>query len=326
MNKIFGVILLNVLISVFIYLSIAIVLIIIDKKSAISDQSNISFDELIYDNSELPVLESYITRDRSELKFRYYTSSTDNVIILIHGSGWHSSYLLPLAKYLSSENIAKVYTPDLRGHGENPHSRGDIKYINQLEDDLADFIIKVKQENPTSKIIVGGHSSGGGLVVRFAGSKYSKVADAYILLSPFLKYNAPTTKQNSGGWAEPHTPRIIGLSMLNNIGITWFNYLKAIDFNMPQNYRDGTETLTYSFRLNTGFAPRNYKKDLSHIQQKTLVLAGASDESFNAEMFSSEISKYTNKADIEIIGNVTHMGVVVGEEVRPILKSWILDL
>ena len=201
------------------------------------------------------------------------------VLVLLHGSGWHSKYLFPLAKYISSENLAHVYTPDLRGHGINPIKRGDIDYINQLEDDLADFLEIVRKKHPNSTLIIGGHSSGGGLVIRFAGSKYGKEADAYMLLSPYLKYNAPTIKLNSGGWASAHMPRIIGLSMLNNVGISWFNYLKVIDFNMPEEYRDGTDTLSYSYRLNTGFAPRNYKKDLSVIKQKVLVVVGKSDES-----------------------------------------------
>ena len=56
----------------------------------------------------------------------------EEVLVLLHGSGWHSKYLFPLAKYISSENLAHVYTPDLRGHGINPIKRGDIDYINQF--------------------------------------------------------------------------------------------------------------------------------------------------------------------------------------------------
>jgi non-heme chloroperoxidase len=318
----------NILISVVIYLIIVTVLIIIDKKriDRNSNKNTLSFHELAFDYSELPELNTYISRDERSLKYRVYPSESNKILILIHGSGWHSTYLLPLAKYISSENLAKVYTPDLRGHGINPANRGDINYINQLEDDLADFVSMAKKENPSSSIIIGGHSSGGGLVIRFAGSKYKNIADAYMLFSPFLKYNSPTIKLNSGNWAIPHTPRIIGLSMLNNIGISWFNFLQVIDFNMPEEYRDGTETLTYSYRLNTGFAPRNYKKDLRSIEQETLVLVGTSDESFIAEEFNPEISKYKKDANIVLVENVTHMGIVVGNEVQPIIKDWISNL
>jgi alpha-beta hydrolase superfamily lysophospholipase len=35
----------------------------------------------------------------------------------------------PLAIYLSSNGLAHVITPDLRGHGFTPAQRGDVAYI-----------------------------------------------------------------------------------------------------------------------------------------------------------------------------------------------------
>lgn len=55
--------------------------------------------------------------------------------------------------------MAHVYTPDLRGHGIAPAKRGDIDYIKQYEDDLADLIKLTKTKHPNSKLIMGGHSS-----------------------------------------------------------------------------------------------------------------------------------------------------------------------
>jgi len=322
--KIIVIILYNVLISIGIYFIIAISLIIINGKTTKkSNQNKLFFDKLKIDYTKIPKLNSYSCKDNTQLKYRHYSSETKNILILLHGSGWHSKYFFPLAKYISSNNIAHVYTPDLRGHGINPIKRGDIDYINQLEDDLDDFIKIVRKKHPNSKLIIGGHSSGGGLALRFAGSKYGKCVDAYILLSPFLKYNAPTIRHNSGGWASPHLPRIIGLSMLNNAKITLFNFLKVIDFNMPKEYRDGTETLSYSFRLNQGFAPHDYKKDLNSISQKLLVVVGKSDESFIAEEFFPEMSKYKKDINVKILDNVTHMSIVIGKEIKPILKEWI---
>jgi alpha-beta hydrolase superfamily lysophospholipase len=99
-------------------------------------------------------------------------ADADTVLILLHGSGWRSSYLLPLAEFVSSENLAHVYTPDLRRHGLNPARRGDIDYVAQLEDDVADLITVIKRKHPNTAVIVGGHSSGGGLALRFAGDQF----------------------------------------------------------------------------------------------------------------------------------------------------------
>lgn len=325
MEKIIFIIVSNIMISVLIYLCIAIVFIIIDKPllKQHAEKPELAFDELKLNYSAIPAFQQYSARDGTILNYRYYPSQSDCIIIFIHGSGWHSKYFFPLAHYISSQGLGRVYTPDLRGHGVNPANRGDIHYIDQLEDDLADFISMIRKENHSSKIILAGHSSGGGLVIRFAGRKYKNMSDAYLLLSPYLKYNAPTIKKNSGGWTFVHTPRIIGLSMFNNIGIKWLNHLDVIDFNMPKEYRDGTETLTYSYRLNTGFAPENYKKELKSIKQPVLVIAGEADESFDAREFYPEISKYKKDVRVEVLAGVTHMGVVTGEEVRPVIAELI---
>lgn len=325
MENLIRIIITNIFISIGIYFTIATVLVIINGKSKgnILDDNQLAFDELAIDYSGLPSLQTYKCRDGVSLDYRYYAAQSDTVLILLHGSGWHSKYFFPMSKAMSSENIAHIYTPDLRGHGVNPITRGDIKYINQLEDDISDFIKVVKEKHPNSTLIIGGHSSGGGLAIRFAGSQYGRLADAYLLLSPFLKYNAPTMRANSGGWASTHMPRLIGLSMLNNVRISWLNYLSVIDFNMPKAYRDTTETLSYSYRLNTGYAPRNYKDDISQIEEPLLVLVGKLDESFIAEAFLPEISKYKRDLDVILLDDITHMGVVVGKQSRPHIKKWI---
>ncbi len=312
-----------IIISVVIQFSIAFVLILIGKgKTPTPDEGGLDFNELFFDYKNLPQLQTFIARNGEKLGCRYYPAQSDKVIILIHGSGWHSQYFLPLAEFLSSEGIAQVYTPDLRGHGPKPERRGDVNYIDQMEDDLADLITSIRKDNPNATLIVGGHSSGGGLVVRFAGSRYSKIADAYVLLSPFLKYNAPTMRANSGGWANPYNGRIAGLTILNIMGIHWFDYLTAIEFNMPEEAKDGTETLSYSHRLNTAYAPRNYKKDLRAITQPLLVAVGTMDESFIADQFEPLISQYTI-AQVKLLPDATHMGVVVCPEIRPIIKDWL---
>jgi len=314
------------MISAVIYFSLATLFILFGKHKKSDTQGvNLAFDELFVDYSNLPPQQTFSTRDGKGLPFRHYTAQSDNVVILLHGSGWHSRYFLPLAEFISSEGLAHLYTPDLRGHGRSPEKRGDVDYISQLEDDLADLISLIRKNHPKATLIVGGHSSGGGLALRFAGSRYGNQADAYVLLSPFLKYNAPTMRPNSGGWATPHTIRIAGLTMLNNVGIHWFDHLTAIEFNMPEEARDETETLSYSHRLNTAYAPENYKKDLKAITQPLLVAAGTGDESFIAEQFEPVISQYT-KAQVTLLPGLTHMGVVVNPAIRPVFKDWLENI
>ena len=314
------------IISAVIYFGIAAVLILTGKpKKPDPAQRGLAFDELFFDYSSLPELKNFKARDGTQLAYRYYPADSEKIVILLHGSGWHSRYFLPLAEFISSEGLAQVYTPDLRGHGLSPERRGDVDYIDQFEDDLADLIAMIQKDNPNSMLVIGGHSSGGGLAVRFAGSQYGQKAMAYLLISPFLKYNAPTTRLNSGGFAKPYSGRIIGLVMLNNVGIHWFNYLTVIDFNMPEKARDRTETLSYSYRLTTAYAPHDYEKDLSAITQPLLVVAGTKDEAMIYCQYEPVISQYTT-VKVKLLQDVSHMGVVVCTEIRLVIKEWLKGL
>jgi non-heme chloroperoxidase len=325
-KKIFSRISIFIIISIMNYFIIASVLILIgNPKKPFSDQNRLSFTELFIDYSGLPKLQNYTARDGTLLEYRHYPAESNKVLILLHGSGWHSQYFLPLAGFIASQGIARVYTPDLRGHGRSPQKRGDVDYIGQLEDDLADFIAVIKKDNLNSMLIVGGHSSGGGLAIRFAGSRYGQQADAYLLLAPWLKYNAPTRRPETGRWARPYTLRIIGLSMLNNVGVRFFNDLTVIEFNIPKEARDGTETLSYSYRLNNSYTPRNYKKDLSAITQPLLVVVGTADKVFFADKYEPVISQYTD-VQVKLLQGLTHMGVVASLETRPVIGEWLSGL
>lgn len=283
------------------------------------------FDELTNDVAQLPPLQTYTARDDSPLMYRHYAVDSDRALILLHGSGSHSEYLQPLATAIAASGEANVYTPDLRGHGENPERRGDVDYIDQFTDDVADLIAHIQDDDPFDQIVVGGHSSGGGLTLRFAESDYNDQADAYLLLAPYIAFNAPTTRPNSGGWATPYTGRIIGLILLNNVGVTALNGLPAIDFDMPSEFRTGTETLSYTYRLNTGYAPQNYEVALEAIDVPLLLVAGDADEAFFADQYESTVTAYT-EADVVILPDVSHMGAVVDEDVQMPVIEWLQKL
>ena len=324
------------LISLTIYLVIAVVLILTDRPvpRTVSENGSIAFDALTtVDYTHLPELRPYTARDDTTLYYRLYESSftTNKVLVLLHGSGWHSMQFYPLAVFIRDNDLAHVITPDLRGHGFETEQRGDVDYIGQLEDDLADLIAMAKRQFPGAVVIVGGHSSGGGLAVRFAGGRYGSEADAYLLLAPFLKYNAPTTRPNSGGWARPLSRCIAGLTMINNLGIRWFNDLTVIQFNMPQAVLEGplgeSATTSYSYRLNTSFAPRsNYVQDLSAMQQPFLLVAGAADEYFIADQYESTISAYTNSGSYVVLPDVGHVDLMTTSLLEPVLAGWFLTL
>ena len=90
-------------------------------------------------------------------------------------------------------------------------TRGDIGYVGQLEDDLADFVAVVRKTNPSVPLTLIGHSAGGGFALRVAASPIQNLFGRTVLLAPYLGYKAPTNRPNSGGWANADIPRFIGL-------------------------------------------------------------------------------------------------------------------
>ena len=269
-------------------------------------------DFSVLSGAALPALQSYTARDGGALGFRRWDSGRAEapLVVAVHGSGWHGAQFARLGAGLAAAGF-DVIAPDLRGHGPNPERRGDIDYIGQLEDDLADLI--GAEAEPGQPVTMLGHSSGGGLVIRFAGGAHGGLIDRAVLLAPFVQYDAPTARPNSGGWARVLTRRVIGLVMLNTVRITALNHLPVIQFRFPDAVLDGPQgqsaTRAYSFRLNTSFAPRrNWQADVASLPD-FLLLAGREDEAFRAEAYEPTFAPLTDRGQYALTG-ATHLSLV----------------
>ena len=325
-NKIGKRIAISLLISCIVYLGICFVLIYWPTTGK-KEIKNYDYSSIKENAGSSPLGEKQWikTRDGHEIFSRIYNSENKDVLILIHGSGSESRYLASLADAIAKAKIATVITPDLRGHGENNGKRGDIDFIGQLEDDIGDLIEFSKQSLGAKKIILAGHSSGGGLVLRFIGNPKNIKVDKAIMLAPYLGYNAPTVKPNSGGWVTVELKRIIGLSMLNNIGIKTLNGLPVLFFNRPEDINDNLQVPFYSFRMTINFTPKNYKDDIKNINIPCLVLVGRQDESFYPEQFQIAFEPSNKFVKTEILDNANHLGLVSNQETFERIREWMKD-
>lgn len=272
-----------------------------------------------------PELDDYQARDGTTLHYREYAGDgeADTVVVLLHGSGYHSGYLRPLAAGLAKSGVARVYTPDLRGHGAAPMRRGDVDYVGQLEHDLEDFLALVRRAHPDAALILAGHSSGGGLAIRYAGGDPRVEVDGYVLLAPYIHHSAPTSADSASDWARPKIPRLIMLGLLNRIGISGLNDLTVIEFNMPESVRDGTETLAYSYRMQRSLHPRDdYGADLAALAP-TLVLAGSDDSSFNSAAYAPLFHEHTEHAEVQILEGIGHLEIINHPETRRAIQQWL---
>lgn len=294
-----------------------------ERETSMEPGTSLDFASLRSDPPRLADEHVVVARDGAELRVRSYGSDAPVDLILVHGSGAFNVYLADLAAAIADSGAAVVHTPDLRGHGAAPERRGDIDYIDQLEDDLADLIGALATAHPERKRVLGGHSSGGGLAIRFAGGPHAAAVDGHLLLAPFLQHDAPTTRPNSGGWASPRLGRIIGLTLLNALGIRALNSITVLDFDLPVERRSGRETPAYSFRMMAGINPRDFRSDLAALRVPTLVIVGSDDEAFVAERFPEVFAAHAPDAEVVIVPGAGHLALVTNAEATQLSIDWL---
>jgi alpha-beta hydrolase superfamily lysophospholipase len=270
--------------------------------------TSISTTARAVDRSDMPGVDRFHARDGTELAYRHYPArapATGQIAVVVHGSSGSSVAVHTLAKGLAARGV-ETYAPDIRGHGASG-TRGDIVYIGQLEDDLADFVTEIRKSNPTAPLTLLGHSSGGGFALRVAGSPIQNLFVRTVLLAPYLGYDAPSSRQDAGGWASPDIPRFIGLSVLRRLGIICCESLPTIAFAVGPNTSPILAS-TYSYRLmrNFGSSP-DYRGDLAAAGKPVVVFAGAADELMFPEKYRDAVGE---RAQVRLIDGVNHMGIV----------------
>ena len=260
----------------------------------------------------LPPLQQYRARDGEALSYRFYEAASERILIFVHGSSYHGGGYHELAAQVAASGAARVVLPNLRGHYLSGRQRGDVDHIGQYEEDLVDLIRVLRAQGHRGPIVIGGHSSGGGLVLRFAGGEGPRQEPiaGFVALAPIIPRTPAVRGGNAGGWNVLHLRRIIGLVALNILGIHGFDGLPVIAFNKPAGSWDGTETLTYSWRLNVSYHPRNsYAADVQAMPPGSLVLVGERDEAIDPQALGGVLKEANYRGAFEILPEISHFGI-----------------
>ena len=262
-------------------------------------------------------------RDGKKIFAYRFPEKSQNTIILIHGVG-SSAYLYnKTAGLLREATQAEVFAIDLRGHGQSEGQPGDVEYLDQYADDLTDIIHAIKKDKPKGKIILAGHSMGGGVILRHAMSNDANTVDGILFFAPLIGHNSPAFQQpaNSTKQEEPflkvHITRLIGLKMLNEIGNYQYDNLPVLFLNLPES----TPLRQYTYRANMSMTPDDYQQGLQAIKSPLLVLVGSRDEVFNAEKLRHAILENT-KAETQIIQDATHNGIRHNTQSFDLIEKW----
>jgi non-heme chloroperoxidase len=260
------------------------------------------------DYRSLPSLQTVPARDGTALAFRLYAPAGDvrGSVLLAHGSSADSRSMHTLAQALAQAGLA-TYALDMRGHGATG-AKGRIGHIGQLDEDLEDLVRAVQPARP---LTLAGFSAGGGFALRIAGGERQALFDRYLLLAPFISQDAPTYRPDSGGWVDVGVPRIVGLSLLNAVGVHALDGLPVTRFALNEQAKTML-TPTYSHALAQNYRPpSDWRATIGAVRQPLVVLAGADDEAFHADRYAALFAEAGKPVPVMLLPGIGHVALTL---------------
>lgn len=256
--------------------------------------------------NDVPAPEHFYARDGACLQYYAYPASPDKVAVLVHGSVGPGTTMHALARALRDAGVS-AYVLDIRGHGGSGR-RGDIAYIGQIDDDLADFVRNLGPAKSDEVRTLIGFSAGAGFTIRFAGGPYGELFDRYVFLSPILP-GAPTLRPNAGGWTNISNSRVVTISSLDSLGIHAFDGLDVISYAVAPGNKQATSSYSYRLFMNFG-AGREFARYLKNIRRPADVLVGSADEQVVAEQFAPLFQSLGVNIPVTIVPGMTHVDMI----------------
>jgi alpha-beta hydrolase superfamily lysophospholipase len=257
---------------------------------------------------DFPAPRQFQARDGARLQYYAYPAAPDKVAVLVHGSAGPGTSMHGLAESLRAAGVT-AYVLDIRGHGGSGR-RGDIDYIGQLDDDLADFVAQLGPAKSGEIRTLVGFSAGAGFTIRFAGGPYGLLFDRYVFLSPILP-GSPALRTNAGGWTNISVPRIITIASLGRrLGIHWFDGLPVISYAVSPENSQAT-TASYSYRLAANFgAGLQHETYLRNIRRPAAILVGDADEQVVGDQYAPLLQRLGVNIPVTLVPNMKHTDMI----------------
>ncbi len=274
-----------------------------------------------FEQPYLAVTRTFRMRDGVQLSAQYLAADSKTTIVLVHGI-FGSSFPFNTASGLLREATgAAVVAVDLRGHGASEGAPGDTAYAGQYEHDLGDLIRQLRADRPAGRVILAGHSMGGGIALRYAQRGDLPAVDGYLLLAPYLGWSSPTTRKEPAAedqeFMKVHLSRILGLELLNGVGVTAFDGLRTHFANLPPEL----PLRSYSHRAMAGSAPEDYARALAAVEAPLLVVVGSEDEAFLADRYEEVVHAHS-RGEVTIVPGAHHNDLVDDPRAVAAVAAW----
>jgi alpha-beta hydrolase superfamily lysophospholipase len=277
---------------------------------------------------------TFSVRDGTEIFARDFSpeEQAKTTIVLMHGVAGDSAPMNSFAGKMLETSGVRVIAIDHRGHGQSGGKPWAVDHAGQYEEDAADVIAQVRKETPETRIILAGHSMGGGIALRYALNDKLPDVDGYLLMAPLMGGDSPTMQKAAASPEEVklgemfvkfRTLRLIGALMLDSVGISAFNNEPILYFNRPSLNGSGMPGYGYSaLQSMQPNAPQDYRAALAAIDKPLLLVAGSKDEAFNGPAFEGVIKQYS-KGEALIVAGAMHNGVTHDPRAIERVSQWL---
>ena len=217
-------------------------------------------------------------------------------LVLVHGFLGSSEMWEPQINFF--KNYFRVIAPDLPGFGKSK----EVKSHNSIQS-IANLLLKCLEEKKIDKFYLLGHSMGGMIVQEMAKKSGNKI-------SKLICYNTGARGEMAGRFETVDQSRENlkknGLEiMTRNIAKTWFvkgENAKYFDICIDAGKQASIETVD-----NALIAFKNWDgvDTLKNIKNKTLIVWGDKDQSYNLEQIKT-LEKNIPNSSLIVFNNCAH--------------------
>lgn len=253
---------------------------------------------------------SFLARDGMRLAYDEFSpeQATTACFIFLHGSTYNARRYANIAKALCAKGF-KACLLNWRGHGESQGQPGDVRYVGQLEDDLADMIGHIKPKNEMGDILIGGHSAGAVVCLRYIDKYGCDDIKGLSIVSPAINGPLETVRfsQPSSVWQykltyfraskpiEPIPEAALQHAPILNMGAFWLAKLVPFFRHKPILRFPASERLAklegrvldYSYNLMLSCDINAYPKAFNKITVPVLLLVGENDEVIHPQLLDT---------------------------------------
>lgn len=258
--------------------------------------------------------------DGADLAYYAFVPSEPKAILLFyHGAGFYGSALYQhFAQELANKYAIGCYLFDIRGHGHSQGARGDTPSSTQVWNDITSAIDYVTKKYPSAPLYLGGHSSGAGLTLNYAGFYNNPAVHGYILVAPYLGRNSGVLKEHTDQATSFIASVRSWVFILNALsGGYLFAHTPAVFFNYPKHLlaSDPKIVSSYTPSMTGATSPENPQELFSKLQKPFGLFIAGQDEQFIAP----KIAAYKNYApatiaeqsSVEIIEQAKHLDIML---------------